>query len=621
MYKFIVQIVTRIALFWSITTALAVEKISTAENVLEQQQKRVANTEQNSEIITSHAISFHDTPKYPKGFKHFDYVNPDAPKAGILKKAVVGTFDSFNTYSVKGICDVGCDYMYDPLMAKSGDEPYSIYGLIASKITYPKDLTWVTYHINPKARFHDGKPITVEDVAFTFKVLTEKASPHYKHLYSIVKEVKILDGNKICFIFHKPIEKAIFFKLSQMHILPKYYWEKPANDISQPTLTPPVCSGPYKIHAFEAGKYVVYKLVDDYWAKDLPVNIGMNNFLYLRTDYFFNESSAFESFKKGNTNIRIETNPKHWKYSYTSNETEKNTWVKEAIDNSTTGIRAFVFNMRKPVFHDRKVREAISLALDFKWINKHLFYDVYSQATSIFNNSDLAAQEYPTKDELALLEPFKEQVPVEVFTKVWKSENTEGLGNWRQKKLKAYQILKKAGYKSKGEYLVDKNGNILQFEILLQQQEFERFVTPFVNNLKQLGIKAKITLIDPSRYINRQKNFEFDMIVHGFFPSVSPTIELESFWGSNSTMPQVGRNFSGISLPALDYLINKAQNTQKRSELITITKCIDRIVLWSYCIIPQWFQPYWPMVYVKNIKHSKTTPRYINGLYSWWWED
>ena len=610
MFKFLVQIITTLALTMLITTTLKAEAFTTKKTVVEENNN-----------ITSHAISFHDTPKYPEGFKYFEYVNPNAPKGGTLKQATIGTFDSFNTFSHKGVYAAGCDYMYDPLMVKSGDEPYSLYGLIANKITYPQDLTWVTYHIDPRARFHDGKPITVEDVAFTFKVLTQKASPHYKSLYASVKEVKILDNNRICFIFSKPIEKAIFFLLSQMHILPKHYWEKPENDISQPTLTPPVCSGPYKIKEFEAGKYIVYELVDNYWAKNLPVHIGINNFLYLRTDYFLNESAALESFKKGTTNIRIETNPKYWKYGYTNNEAENNTWIKEKIYNSTTGVRAFVFNMRKPIFQDRKLRQAISLALDFDWINKHLFYDVFYQATSIFNNSELAAQGKPSHEELSLLKPFKTELPEEVFTKVWALENIETYKNWRQKKLKAYRILKEAGYKFKDEYLVDTNGNILQFEILLQQQEFERFVTPFVSNLKQLGIKAKITIIDSSRYINRLKNHEFDMIIHDFFPSTSPTIELESFWGSKSASMRTGRNLSGISLPALDYLIQKAQNTQKRSELIAIARCIDRIVLWNYCIIPQWYLPYWPMVYIKNIKHTEITPKYINGLYSWWWQD
>jgi microcin C transport system substrate-binding protein len=575
-----------------------------------------------SNITTSYAISFHDTPKYLADFKHFEYVNPKAPKQGILKKATIGTFDSFNTFSSRGVVDKGCYFLYDPLMVKSGDEPYTIYGLIAQKIEYPEDLSWVIYHIHPEAKFHDNTPITAEDISYTFELLISKCAPHYKHLYRDIKEVKIIDKSKIYFSFKNPNDRALIFRLSQLRILPKHYWSKPENDISKATLKPYLSSGPYKIKNFTSGKYIAYELVENYWAKDLPVNKGRHNFKILHTEYYRNDGAALEAFKKGNYNIRIEHNYKYWKDDYKTAENTKSSWIKEPVLNGATGVRAFAFNLRKPIFHDKKVRQAISLALDINWINKHLFYGEYAMAYSLFNNSDLAATDKPSSEELKLIENYESQLPSEVFKKTWKPAITDGTGNWRIRKLRAYRLLQEAGWKTTADGLIEKNGNKLQFEILLSQPEFERFVIPFANNLKELGIKVKVTTIDLSRYINRTKIFDFDMIVFDFFfLSVCPTVELESFWGSKSAKEYSSRNVAGVSLPALDSLIEQAKNTKKRAELVAITRNIDRIILWSYFIIPLWFQPYWSMVYVKNIKHSKMLPKYENGFSSWWWEN
>ena len=575
-----------------------------------------------SKTTISHAVSFHDEPKYPADFKYFEYVNPAAPKQGILKKAVIGTFDTFNTFATRGVPDKDSYFLYDPLMVKSGDEPYAVYGLIAEKIEYPEDLSWVIYHINPEAKFHDGTPITAEDVAYTFEVLISKCAPHYKSMYKNVKKVKVIDKTKVYFAFSMLNDRALFLRLSQLRIIPKHYWSKPGYDISKATLTPYVSSGPYRIKKFESGKYITYELFEGYWAKNLPVNIGRHNFKQLHTEYYRNDGAALEAFKKGNYNIRIENNLKYWKSGYDMPENAKSSWTKEYILNGATGVRAFAFNLRKPNFQDKKVRQAISLALDINWINKHLFYNERAIAYSLFNDSDLAATDKPSNEELQLIDEYKNQLPSEVFKKIWNPVITDGTGNWRIRKLRAYRLLQEAGWQAKGDSLIDKNGNTLQFEILLSQSEFERFVIPFANNLKELGIKVKVTTIDTSRYINRIKKFDFDMIISDFFfPNACPTVELELFWGSESAKELSSRNVTGVSLPVLDFLIDKTKKTRKRSELITITRNIDRIVLWNYFIIPLWFQPYWPMIYIKNIKHSTPPPRHENGFSSWWWEN
>jgi microcin C transport system substrate-binding protein len=577
--------------------------------------------DKNNKITISHAISFHDNPKYPANFKHFEYVNPNAPKQGVLKQAKIGTFDTFNTFLHKGIFDSGCYFIYDPLMVKSGDESYTVYGLVAQKIEYPEDLSWVIYHINLAAKFQDGVQITAEDVAYTFKQLVSKCSPHYKDLYKDIEEVKVIKKNKVYFKFKTPNNRALVLQLSQLQVIPKHYWNKLENDISKPTLVPPLASGPYRIKNFEFGKYITYELIENYWAKNLPVNQGRHNFKELLTEYYHDDVAAIEAFKAGAYNLRVEQNPKYWKYEYETDKITKQNLEKEDISNSITGVQAFVFNLRKNIFSDIKVRKAISLLLDVNWINKHLFYDMYTISHSLFNNSDLAAQDKPNAEELKLIEHYKNQLPPEVFEKSWKPIATDGSGNWRMQKLLAYKLLQEAGWQIQENSLADKNGNVLKFEILLDNPEFERFVIPFANNLKELGINVKVTTIDHSRYINRIKNFDFDMIIYNFSLSTSPSFELEFFWHSRNKDRCSGLNMTGVSLPVLDFITDKAKETKKRDELIAITRNIDRIILWNYFIIPQWFQPYWAMIYTKNIKHSNKASKYETGLSTWWWEN
>lgn len=568
----------------------------------------------------SHGLSFHNTLKYPEQFTHFNYAYPYAPKGGTLGKGAIGTFDTFNAFARKGTLADDSHLLYDPLMVKAGDEPYSVYGLIARQIEYPDDFQWIIYHLNPNARFHDGHPITAEDVVFTFQSMKELAPPHYRHYYRIVDNVKAISPHAVRFSFSEPPAKSLVLRLSQFRVLPAHYWQEPGNDLAKATLKPPLASGPYRVKTFSAGRSVTYERVQDYWAADLPVNRGQHNFDILQTHYYRDEAIALEAFKKGEYDLRMDANPRSWSQAYRATKPGQPDVIQEKIHNKSLGMRAFVFNLRKPVFTHSNVRQAISLALDFHWMNEHLFFGMYQQAYSLFSNSDLAASGLPTGREKEILEPWRPELPEALFSSPWQPTQTDSSGNWRSNKATAFRLLKAAGFHYRNKTLLDSNGKPLHFEILLTNPEYERFVIPFARNLSELGITAKINTVDTSQYINRIRKFDFDMIIHGFYPSITPSTELINFWGSASADSKSGQNLSGIKLDSLDHMIDQAIRAKTREELILYTRAIDRIVLWHYAVIPQWYLPYWPMVYHPGLKHPTITPPYENGLSTWWRE-
>ncbi|USE39492.1 extracellular solute-binding protein [Endozoicomonas sp. SCSIO W0465] len=503
---------------------------------------------------------------------------------------------------------------------KSGDEPYSVYGLIAQQIEYPDDFRWVTYHLNPNARFHDGHPITSEDIVYTFQSLQERGPPHYKHLYGIIEKVEIISPKAVRFSFSEPPAKSLILRLSQLRVLPAHYWQQPENDLFKATLKPPLASGPYRVKDFSPGRFVTYERVRDYWAADLPVNKGRHNFDIVRTDYYRDDGIALEAFKKGEYNLRIDTNPRSWSQAYQQKKPGQVNFIREKIYNKSLGMRAFVFNLRKPVFGNRLVRKAIAQALDFNWMNQHLFFGMYYQAYSLFSNSDLAAIEPPSVKEKEILAHWSAELPDELFTSQWQPVQTDGSGNWRKNKIQALKLLKEAGFEYQNKVLQNQNGQSIQFEILLTNPEHERFVIPFARNLKELGISASINTVDTSQYIYRVRKFDFDIIIHGFYPGITPGTELKNFWSSTSADSEAGQNLSGIKLESLDNLIDKAIMATSREELILYTRAIDRIVLWHYAVIPQWYLPYWPVVYRPGLKHPELAPPFENGLSTWWWE-
>ncbi|HYL49644.1 MAG TPA: extracellular solute-binding protein, partial [Stellaceae bacterium] len=429
-----------------------------------------------------HGLSLFGDLKYPAGFKHFDYVNPDAPKGGSIKYAAIGTFDSFNPFILKGVSTEGIGLMFDTLMASADDEPASSYGLVAESVEVAPDKRSVIYNLRPQARFWDGTPITAGDVVWTFDNLKSKGNPSYRLYYADVLKAEALGPHRVKFTFRSGTNRELPSIVGEMPILSKAYWSK--HDFDKTTLDVPLSSGPYKIVDFQPGRYVVYRRVADYWGKDLPVNVGRYNFDEIRYDYYRDESVALEAFKAGAYDIRRENVAKNWAIGYDSPALTKGWIKKDAIPNKVPqGMQAFGFNLRNKLFQDRRVREALGYLFDFEWTNKTLFYGAYKRTESYFANSELASSDLPSPAELAILDKYRGQIPDEVFTTVFRAPTTNGTGDIRDNLRLALKLMAEAGWTVKNGKMVNAQGQPFQFEFLLAQPEFERVVLPFVQNL------------------------------------------------------------------------------------------------------------------------------------------
>ncbi|MFD2262050.1 extracellular solute-binding protein [Lacibacterium aquatile] len=534
-----------------------------------------------------HGIAMHGTPKYQAGFTHFDYVNPDAPKGGEVRLGVSGTFDSLNPFILAGKKAVGAGLTFDTLGRPSADEPFSYYGLIAQTIDIAPDRTSVTFALRPEARFHDGSPITAEDVEFTFQILREKGLPFFRSYYGDVVKVDIEGPHKVTFRFKDGNNGELPLILMQMPILSKAYYSKNAFD--KTSLEPPLGSGPYKIASVDAGKSIVLSRVPDYWGKDLPVSRGHANFGTLRYEYFRDDTIALEAFFAGQIDWRRETSALSWAQRYDKPPVADGRIKKEAFETEqTAGMQGFGMNLRRPQFQDRDVRRAIILALDFEWSNKTLFFGLYKRTRSFFDNSDLGATGLPSPAELKLLEPWRGKIPDEVFTTEYKPPVTDGSGNIRPQLREALALLKKAGWEPKNGKLTNAQGQEFVFEILLENPAYERIALPFTKNLELLGIKANVRVVDPAQYEERMKRFDFDMTVELFAQSDSPGNEQRDFFGSAAADEPGGRNTLGIKSPAIDALIEQVITAKSREDLQTATKALDRVLQWGYYTVPHW---------------------------------
>ena len=547
-----------------------------------------------AEVISAHGIAMNGTPRYSEGFKHFDYVNPEAPKGGKVRLSSIGTFDSFNGFISKGVSADGIGMIYETLTTGSSDEPFTEYGLLAEKIEYPSDRKWVIYHLNPKAHFHDGEPVKPEDVIFTFNTLLEKGAPFYKSYYGEIKKVEKLGAHKVKFHFDpETTNRELVLITGQLPVLPKHYWE--GRDFSKSSLEPPLGSGAYKIKKFEAGKYIIYERVKNHWAEELPVHLGMNNFDEVRYDYYRDATVALEAFKAGEYDFREENNSKLWATAYTGKSFDQNLVIRDEISHELPrGMQGFAFNTRKSIFKDRKVREALGYAFDFEWSNKNLFYGQYRRSPSYFTNSDLASSGLPSEAEMKFLRPLKDHLPEEVFSKAYVLPKTDGSGNIRKQLRKASQLLKEAGWEVKdGKRIHTESGKALEFEILLISPAFERIVLPFSKNLERLGVKASVRVVDTAQYINRIRAFEFDMMVMVIGQSLSPGNEQNNYWHSDAAERNGSRNFMGIQSPAIDELISKVIQAPGRGALVNSTRALDRALLWGHYVIPHWHINYY----------------------------
>ncbi len=565
-----------------------------------------------------HALTLYDeAPKYPADFKHFDYVNPDAPKGGTFRQSSFGGFDSLNPYINKGVPADGVSLIYDTLMRQSLDEPFTEYGLVAGKIEKAPDNSWVRFYLRPEARFHDGHPIRAEDVVFTFNALIKQGAPLYRQYYADVADVVAEDPLRVKFTFKHKNNRELPLILGQLPVLPKHWYQD--RDFARGNLEIPLGSGPYKVAQVKAGRSIRYERVKDYWAKDLPINRGLYNFDLMTFDSYRDNTVALEALKAGAFDYWLEMSAKNWATAYNVPPVRDGRLIKEELPNGNpTGMQGFVFNLRRPVFQDVRVREALSLLLDYEWTNKQLFNGAYTRTGSYFENSEMAARGLPSSDELKILEPLRGKVPERVFSEAFQNPVSDGSGMIRDQQRKAYHLLQEAGWKIANDKMVDAQGKPVSIEFLLVQTEFERVLLPFKRNLADLGIELNIRRVDVSQYINRLRSRDFDMIVGGFPQSSSPGNEQREYWSSAAADNPGSRNFIGLRDPAIDQLVEQLINADSRQNLIDHTRALDRVLLWGYYVIPNWHIKTWRVAYWNHIGHPKVSPKYDVGIDTWW---
>ncbi len=568
----------------------------------------------------SHAIAMHGEPKYSKDFENVEYINPNSIKGGSIVRSAIGTYDSFNPFILKGTSAAGIGGLYETLTTGSSDEAFTEYGLLAETIEWPDDRSWVSFTLRNEAYWHDGKKITADDVVWTFNTLMEKGHPFYKYYYGDVKEVIKEQQNKVRFNFTTNTNKELVLIVGQLPVLPKHYWEN--KNFEETSLEIPIGSGPYKIKSFDSGRSITYELDQNYWGfgASIPIKIGKDNFGTIRYDYYKDRGIEREAFKSGEIDFFSENSSKEWATAYDINAVNEGLIKKELISHENPqGMQGFAFNIRKDIFKDRRVRKALSYAFDFEWSNKNLFFDAYTRTDSFFENSELASSGLPSKKELNYLNPYFDVLPKEIFTEEYTNPVTDGSGYMRMQLQEASKLLEESGWELvDGKLLHSSTKEPFEFEILLRSPAFERIVFPFKDNLEKLGITAKVRTIDSAQYQKRMETFDFDMVVQTFGQSLSPGNEQRNFWGSDAADTDGSRNVVGIKNYAVDGLIESLINASDREELITITKALDRVLLWNYYVIPQWHISSYRVLYWDFFDQPKIKPKYSLGFDTWW---
>jgi len=575
-----------------------------------------------------HALSLFGDVKYPAGFKRFDYVNPDAPKGGVARMISLGTFDNFNlaVAGVKGSLAPAASLIYETLMARSHDEVATEYGLLAEAASHPDDFAWVSYRLRKEARWHDGKPVTPEDVIFSIEVL-KKYSPAYASYYRHVAKVEKTGELEIKFTFDAPGNRELPTIIGELVVLPKHYWqgsdsEGRKRDISATTLEPPLGSGPYRIKDFVAGRSVRLERVKDYWGNNNPTQVGQNNFDELRFEFFRDNLVALEAFKADQADWIAENSAKQWATAYDFPAVTEKRVVKEEFPISDSGrMQAFVLNLRREQFKDVRLRRAFNYAYDFEEMNKQLFYGQYTRINSYFHGTELASSGLPEGQELAILETVRDKVPPELFTTPYQNPvggNPEAVrGNLRE----SARLLKEAGYEIKDRKLVDPAGKPVTVEILVQDPSSERIVLFYKPSLERIGVTTSIRIVDDAQYQNRLRNFDYDIIIDQWGESLSPGNEQREYWGSQAADVPGSRNAIGIKNPAVDALIDKVIFAKDRAELVAATHALDRVLLWNFYVVPQFTYGFSRYARWDRFSHAEL-PKYArSGLPYLWWFD
>lgn len=579
-----------------------------------------------AETIWRHGLSLLGELKYEEGFPHFDYVNPDAPKGGRVRMSSIGSFDSLNPFTFKGQAAGSIQLIYDTLLSSSMDEASSEYGLLAEAVSFPEDFSSVTYRLRENARWHDGMPVTPEDVIFSLEAL-RAAHPFYSGYYRNIVSAEVTGSHEVTFRFDVTGNRELPQIVGQLPILPKHWWtaQGPSGprSLSETTLEIPLGSGPYRVREFDAGRSLVLERVEDYWGADLPVNVGQNNFDEIRIEYFRDTTIALEAFKGGQYDWRTENSAKDWATAYDFPALTAGRVIREEIANNTgSGMQAFAFNIRRGKFDDPRVRLAFSLAFDFEWSNKNLFFGQYQRTNSYFSNSELAASGLPGPRELEILEPIRDQIPEQVFTTEFSNPFNETPRSLRTNLREASRLLRDSGWTIQDGMLMDAaSGEEMKVEFLLASPSFERVVLPYIKNLERLGIQASVRTVDISQYRNRLDRFDFDIIVGNWGQSLSPGNEQRDFWGSRAASTDGSRNLIGIEDEAVDYLIEKIILASSREDLIAATNALDRVLLWNHYVVPQWNSSVFRTARWDRFGRPDQLPEFAVGFPNIWWLD
>ncbi len=562
-------------------------------------------------------------PKYPDSFTHFEYVNPDAPKEGSLILSAFGSFDTLNPYTLKGIQAAGLsELMFETLMVSSLDEPFIQYGLLAEDVELAKDKLSVTFKIRAQARFNNGDPVTASDVKFSFDTLkSDKAHPQYRFYWVDIKEAQVIDEQTVRFVFNK-VNPELHMIVGQIPIFSRKWVGDTSFD--KLSLQQPISSGPYTIKNYDLGKTISYIRNPDYWARDLNVRRGMFNFSQVTFKYYRDFTVMLEAFKAGEFDFIHEYNSKKWARDYIGGQFENGSIVKAELEHkNNAGMQGFVFNLRKPIFQDKRVRKAISYALDFDWSNRKLFYNQYDRCYSYFSNSELASSGLPQGKELELLQAFKDELDPEVFTQEWKPATTKPPSSLRKNLRLARKLLTEAGWILKDGVLVNNKGEALKFDVMLSQKGFERILAPFARNLKKLGISVEYRTVDVALYKQRTDSFDFDMVVASFPQSQSPGNEQMNMFHSSSANKEGTRNLMGIENPVVDALLEKVVYAEDRDQLVTAVRALDRVLLHEYYLVPHWYIGHHRIAYWDKFGQPQKLPLYYDAeswMLSTWWQ-
>ena len=603
--------------------------------------------------VRRHAVSLIGEPKFKADFKNFDWVNPDAPKGGTLRMWADGTFDNLNAFTIKGVAAEGLGLINDTLMQDSLDEPSTSYGLIAEWVSWPDDYSTVTYGLRKEAKFHDGKPVTPEDVVFSFDTL-KKVNPFLAKYYKNVVKAEKSGDHEVTFVFDKSGNRELPQIIGQLAVLPKHYWEaKGTNgeprDLEKTTVEPPLGSGAYKIKSMDTGRTIVYERVKDYWAQDLPVAKGQSNFDEIRYTYFRDRTPAFEEFKSGKIDFWRENTSSAWANQY-GFDAVKNGLVKKesiAITNTVARMQGMAFNLRRPKFEDPRVRQALNLAFNFEDLNKQVMFGLYTRVGSYFDNSVLKASGLPQGRELEILKEFEKDLPPAVFTTEWKNPVNATREDIRGHMNDALKLFKEAGWElreeevddpscgmvcksmravgvssaKKGKVLRNAKGEQLEIEFLVPGEMFNRHLSFFIGNLELIGVKGTIRVVDEAQYVERRNRKDFDVMIESFAQSLSPGNEQREFWGSASADVDGSRNVMGLKNPVVDALVDKIVFAKDRAELVAATKALDRTLLWGFYLIPNWHNPAEWIAHWDRFGRPEKLPSQTSGFPTIWWHD